>query len=92
MGMPTFQTVTTFARVVRSWAEAIERADLDQARFYCDQVKAISLLLAMDPSYKSLFIHYAKECDSGDPEQAARCVHAFVNAVTEAAFVRRGRE
>jgi hypothetical protein len=79
----------TFLSIFGKWLHAIENNRDADATYFADELRVIGRMLAMDPDFHRIF-NDNKECASHDgPRYALECLHAFLNALTEASRLNR---
>jgi hypothetical protein len=77
--------IRVFLALVSKWLRAVEGHQSDDADFFIGELLAVGQMLAVDPEFMRLFANHRQGCGDASAEEALRCCHAFLNAVTRAA-------
>ena len=74
----------TFLSTLTKWVQAVETRQVEDARFFVDQLRVAAEMLAFDPEFKRIFADNNGRCTLANPEEVTKCVVDFFNAVTDA--------
>jgi hypothetical protein len=76
-------SVGGFLAAIKAWAQHLEEDGADRAAPDSETARIFGQLLAENPEFEDIFHRHLGNCCTEDPEEALKCVYAFLNAVAE---------